>query len=261
MNIGYVQTDPEFGSKEKNYRQIETMLRGIRADLIVLPELFATGYCFTSKREAEGLAEGLDGETTAFLESMARGTGAVVVGGFAERDGKRIYNASAMVCPSGLLGCYRKIHLFNKEKIWFSPGDQPPQVVEYNGGKLGMMICFDWIFPETARTLALLGADVVAHPANLVMPYCQKAMVTRCLENRVFAVTANRVGQESRGEDSFGFTGQSQITAFDGKVLSSAPKARKHSAVVGVDIRKARNKRINPYNDLFVDRREQLYGC
>jgi predicted amidohydrolase len=92
------------------------------------------------------------------------------------------------------------------------------------------------------------------------MPYCQKAMVTRCLENRVFAVTANRVGRESRGADSFAFTGQSQITACSGEVLSSAPKTRRFSAVVDVDIREARNKTINPYNDLFVDRRVPLYG-
>ena len=85
------------------------------------------------------------------------------------------------------------------------------------------MICFDWFFPETARSLALLGADIIAHPANLVLPYCQKAMITRCLENRVFAVTANRIGQEKRGEDDFQFTGASQIISYDGKVLSSAP--------------------------------------
>jgi predicted amidohydrolase len=260
MKIGYVQTAPDFARKEKNYRQIAMMLQGTRADLIVLPELFATGYTFASKREAEDLAEELNGETTAFLESMAKETGAVVVGGFIERDGKHLYNASAMVCPSGILDCYRKIHLFNKEKIWFTPGNRKLRVIEYDGSKLGMMICFDWIFPEAARTLALLGADVIAHPANLVMPYCQKAMVTRCLENRVFAVTANRVGRESRGDDSFVFTGQSQITAFDGEVLSSAPKTRKFSAVVHVELEKARNKRINPYNDLFVDRRERFYG-
>jgi len=64
--------------------------------------------------------------------------------------------------------------------------------------RVGMMVCFDWAFPEVARALALKGADLIGHPANLVLTYCQQAMVTRCIENLVFAVTANRYGTEER---------------------------------------------------------------
>jgi len=122
------------------------------------------------------------------------------------------------------------------------------------------MICFDWIFPETTRILALKGADVICHCANLVLPYCQEAMVTRCLENRVFAVTANRTGTETRGEKSLHFTGKSQITGPDGSILYRAGEATEECGVVEIDPTLARNKVINPYNDAFGSRRNEYYG-
>ena len=126
--------------------------------------------------------------------------------------------------------------------------------------KIGMMICFDWIFPELTRTLALKGAQIIAHPSNLVMPYCQSAMVTRCLENRVFAITANRVGRETRGDDDFTFTGKSQVTCVNGNILSAAPMGKPCVETIGIDIHHADNKSINPYNDLLKDRREDFYS-
>ncbi len=259
MKIGYVQTSPCFGKKEKNFRQVEKLLNNFTADMIVLPELFATGYTFTSKAEAEKTAENKHGPTAEFLKNMSASTGAVIVGGFVEKEAGSIYNSALMVSSNGVVDTYRKIHLFNKEKLWFSSGDKDLKVYEINGVKIGMMICFDWIFPETARTLALLGADIIAHPANLVMPYCQAAMVTRCLENRVFAVISNRVGTEKRGEDNFTFTGGSRIISCNGDVLSSAPADTEFAYVTEIDHTLARNKRINPYNDLFKDRRPGYY--
>ncbi|GAG96559.1 unnamed protein product, partial [marine sediment metagenome] len=119
--------------------------------------------------------------------------------------------------------------------------------------------CFDWFFPETFRSLALLGADIIAHPANLVLPYCQRAMITRCLINRVFAVTSNRIGNEARGEDNFTFTGGSQITSYNGDVLSSAPKDKAHIDFVKIDVEKARDKNLNIFNDVIKDRRTEFY--
>jgi predicted amidohydrolase len=118
------------------------------------------------------------------------------------------------------------------------------------------MVCFDWFFPEAARTLALKGADLIAHPANLVLPYCPEAMRTRCLENRVFAVTCNRVGRE-RG---LRYIGQSQIVDPWGKILSRASGTLEASAAVSVDLRLARSKRLNAANDLFSDRRPAVYA-
>jgi len=259
MRIGYIQTSPIFGEKEKNFEQISSLISNIKADLLVLPELFATGYTFTSKEEAEALAETTEGETAAFLKQISVITSATIVGGFIERENDRIYNALLIVSDGKVIDTYRKIHLFNKEKLWFSPGDKPLQVYDINGVKIGAMICFDWIFPETCRTLALQGMQILAHPSNLVMPYCQKAMVTRCLENRIFAITANRIGTEHRGNDNFTFTGASQITATDGTILSSAPTDQTSVTVIEIDEKQADNKWINYYNNVMEDRRTEFY--
>ena len=122
------------------------------------------------------------------------------------------------------------------------------------------MICFDWRFPETARTLALEGADIIAHPANLVLPHCPQAMVTRSLENRVFTITADRVGTENRiAGQTLRFMGQSQVVDPDGQVLYRAPEEEEDMKIVEIDISKARSKTINLRNDIFKDRREDLY--
>jgi predicted amidohydrolase len=264
MNIGYVQTATEFGRKEENFNAVRALVAsgplGLTVDLLVLPELFATGYTFTSRAEAAGLAEPADGPTAAFLSELAATVGGVVVAGFAESDGGKVYNSSLIVNGDGILGTYRKIHLFNREKLWFDPGECEPSIYETAGVRFGVMICFDWIFPESMRMLMLKGADIVAHPANLVLPYCQEAMKTRCLENRMFAVTANRVGREARGEDDFLFTGKSQITAPGGVVLSVGPSEEAAMDVAEIDPKSAADKALNPYNDLRRDRRPELYG-
>jgi len=259
MIVGYIQNSPRFGEKKENFSQITAITKGLKADLFVLPELFATGYTFTSKEEAHQVAETPGGITAGFLKQLSAETGAVIVGGFIEREEDRIFNSAIMIIGEEVIGTYRKIHLFNKEKFWFSPGDKPLQVYQANNMKIGMMICFDWIFPEVTRTLTLKGAQIIAHPSNLVMPYCQSAMVTRCLENRVFAVTANRIGRETRGDDDFTFTGRSQITCVTGNILLSGPIAAMCANTIDIDIHHADNKSINPYNDLLKDRREDFY--
>jgi predicted amidohydrolase len=259
MRVGYVQSSPVFGEKNRNFEQIASMLDGIKADLIVLPELFATGYAFRSRGEAVELAEDPEGETRRFLGTMAKNTGGVVAGGFVERDGQNLFNSALLVSADEVVGVYRKLHLFNKETLWFQPGNRPIETYDVGGINIGLMICFDWIFPETARTLALKGADILAHPANLVLPYCQSAMRTRCLENRLFAVTANRIGRERRAEDDFTFTGASQITSYKGEILRSGPQDRVLVETADIDVERARDKKITPYNDLLSDRRVEFY--
>jgi predicted amidohydrolase len=259
LKIGYIQTSPIFGEKQANFDRIESLTENVKADLIVLPELFATGYTFISKEEAMGMSEPKEGKSGVFLQKMAKNLGAVVIGGFIEKEKGKIYNSALIVDETGVIDTYRKIHLFNKEKKWFSPGNKPFKVHKVNGMKIGCMICFDWIFPESVRSLALLEAEIIAHPSNLVLPYCQKAMVTRCVSNRVFAVTCNRIGKENRGEDNFNFTGASQITAPNGNLLSSAPIDQESSDIVEIDLEKARNKNLNDFNNLISDRRKNLY--
>lgn len=261
MKIGYLQFDPAFGQVDRNIGRVVALVKSVEADVLVLPELFNTGYLFTSKQEVIGLAEEIPGGRTAkALIAVAKEKGVHIVAGLAERDDGRIYNSAVLVSPGGYLGTYRKIHLFFEEKLWFDPGDREPEVFDIGLCRVGMMVCFDWFFPETARILALKGADVICHSANLVLPYCQDAMITRCLENRVFAVTCNRTGAEQRGGKSLVYTGRSQIVDPRGNVLFRAERETEEIRVVDVDVKAARDKQLNEHNDLFADRRPRFYG-
>ena len=260
MKIGYIQNAPIFGEIEKNFEDVRVLIRNIKADLLVLPELFATGYTFTSKEEVRILGEKNHELTPSFLKELSKTTGAIMIGGFIEIEDGCIYNSLIIVYEDLVVDTYRKIHLFNKEKLWFTRGNKPLKVYNINGVKIGVMICFDWIFPEVCRTLTLQGMQVLAHPSNLVMPYCQRAMVTRCLENGIFAVTSNRIGKEQRGEDSFSFTGASQITGHDGNILSMAPINKPFVSVIEIDEKLAISKMINKYNDIIKDRRNDFYN-
>jgi predicted amidohydrolase len=260
MRAGFIQFAPVLGDIGRNIERIGKLVDRTDADLIVLPELSNTGYLFTSRQEVESLAEEVpNGKTSEALCRMAKAATTYIVAGLIEKSGNRCYNATVLVGPAGYIATYRKIHLFSEETLWFHPGDREPDVHDIGICRVGMMICFDWIFPETCRILALKDADVICHSANLVLPYCQDAMVTRCLENRVFAVTANRTGTETRDGKSLHFTGKSQITGTDGLVLSLADRESEEIGVAEIDIKKARDKSINAYNDLFKDRRIEFY--
>ena len=259
--IGYIQFKPALGDVHANRDRIAAALDGVSADLIVLPELSFTGYCMKDREEVFSLAEETgDSPSVDLLTNLCRSGGYHVAAGFAERAGNRLYNSAVLVGPEGLTAVYRKIHLFGFESQLFDPGPEPPAVYDIGGLKVGMMICFDWFFPETARLLALKGADVIAHPANLVMDWCQKSMITRCLENNLFAVTANRYGKEMREGKEIVFTGGSRITAPRGVVLASAPVSADESCFVDIDPETARNKNLDSANNLLGDRRVELYG-
>jgi predicted amidohydrolase len=260
MKVSYIQFDPVFGNIEGNIKKALTLIEGANAEIIVLPELFNTGYLITSKEEAFDLSEPLPGgKTTEALNAIAREKNAHIVAGLIERQGEHLFNSAVVIAPSGYLGTYRKIHLFNEEKLWFQPGDLGFQVFDTGTCRLGVMICFDWFFPESMRTLALKGADIICHSANLVLPFCQDAMITRCLENRVFAVTANRTGEEKRGGKSFSYTGRSQITGPNGKMLCRAGAETEEIGIAEIDVNLSRDKSMNPHNDIFLDRREEFY--
>mgnify|MGYP001439503708 FL=1 len=122
-----------------------------------------------------------------------------------------------------------------------------------------MMVCFDWVFPEVARALALAGADIICHPSNLVLGYCQQAMLTRCLENKVYAITANRYGFDHRPHGNLRFTGRSQIVAPGGTLLHKAASQRDELFVMDIDPALARDKSITPRNEVLRDRRPEFY--
>jgi predicted amidohydrolase len=260
VKVGFVQTHPHFGDKESNRRQIEELIGDARADLWVMPELALTGYEFKSRAETLELAEDIPhDDSTRWLADFCGDRQCFAVMGLAERSGRHIFNSAILCGPHRYIGCYRKLHLFELEKERFDAGNQPFQVFDVGLARIGIMVCFDWRYPEAARTLTVLGAQIIAHPANLVHPFCQKAMVTRALENRVFIVTANRVGEERRAGRSVRFTGGSQIVTPAGEVLASASDREIAWAVVEIDPKQADDKHATPYNDLLNDRRMEFY--
>ncbi len=261
MKIGFAQFMPVFGEVETNIRTIEHLIANAKSDLLVFPELATTGYAFTSKDEVRSLAEPFEtSENLERIHNIAKESLCGVIVGFAEKTEKGIYNSAAFLKPDGARELYRKIHLYGSENIFFLPGDIPYEVYDYNGIKVGIIICFDWYFPESIRVLALKGAQIICQPANFILPWGQRAMVIRSIENRVFTITSNRYGSEVRGEYSFTFTGESQIISPDGDVLIKAPKDNDFVAILDINPSEALNKKINKYNDLFRNRRPDLYG-
>lgn len=261
MRIGYFQFRPLFGRVPQNLLTVTNALRDAQADLVVLPELAFTGYYFRDRAEAHRLAENPD-DSPVFeaLKALCREKRLNIVTGFAERRGAKCYNSAALVGPDGLIHVYRKLHLFHEERLWFDPGDVPLRVLSITGARIGIMICYDWAFPEVARTLALLGADILCHPSNLVLGHCQQAMLTRCLENGVFAVTANRYGTDARPHGRLRFTGKSQVAGPRGETLHGAPGQRTELFIMDVNPAAARDKHFTPLSDVFADRRPEWYA-
>lgn len=262
MKIGVYQSNPEFGKTQDNVKQAVSVLDNIDADLVVMPELFNTGYQFTSGEELENLAEEIQGGYTCnTLKDYAGSRSMYLVFGMAERDNKDLYNSAVLLGPDGYIGTYRKSHLFAEERLFFDRGDTGFRIFDIGIARIGIMICFDWWFPESARSLALMGADIICHPANLVLKDCQQAMKIRSLENAVYSVTANRIGREARGGKSeLEFTGESQIISPSGKIITKLGKDDTGISVVDIDIAKARDKSITIGNDRFRDRRPEIYG-
>ena len=250
MRVGFVQMNPKLLRVEENVDRALHFLERSRADLMILPELFNTGYNFSSRRQVEKVAERIPGGyTSQKLLDVSQDRNMTIVAGIAERRGTGLYN-SAIVARQGRAFTYRKVHLFFKEKKFFKPGNEFKVF-----GDLGVMICFDWFFPESARTLMLKGAKMIAHPSNLVLPFCPHAMRTRCIENRVFAVTADRIGQER----DLKYIGSSEIVDTKGRILYCASSNREEVVVRKIDLRDASSKRMTPLNDIILDRRPGVY--
>jgi predicted amidohydrolase/gas vesicle protein len=260
IRVGFAQFSPAFGEPERNIAHIEDLLAHVEADVVVLPELVTSGYLFADAEEVRALAEPPDGPRMRRLALIADARACLLVAGFPERAPDGYYNSAAVLSPDGVLAVYRKVHLFRDEKLWFRAGDAPAPVIRWRDVRYGLMICFDWFFPEMTRSLALRGAQVICHPANLVLPFCQDAMITRSLENRVFTITANRVGTETRAETSLTYTGRSQITAPNGARLVTAPAEEESVATVEIDPTEALDKQVTSRNDLWSDRRPDLYA-
>jgi N-carbamoylputrescine amidase len=274
VRVAVVQFDPQVGldNRKRNLdRGLQLAGEAVAdgATLVVLPELANTGYSFTGRAEAYAHAEEVPGgETVEAWAAFAREHQVHLVGGLTERDGMRLFDTAVLVGPDGYIGRYRKTHLWNQEKLWFTPGDEGYPVFETSIGRIGLLVCWDIWFPEVPRILAQQGADIICSTNNWVWtppPLFDKAgrcmatylTMTAAHVNNVFIAAADRVGTE-RGAK---FLGCSVIAGPNGWPIGEVAGAEEETILAAdIDLAQARSAPIwNDLNDLIRDRRTDLY--
>ena len=259
------QLAPVVGDLHRNIELSTEAIRqavGAGAEVVVLPELTTSGYLLESLDEARSVAVGLDHELFAGWQAAA-GAGRVVVAGFCERaaDGL-VYNSAVVLDGLGARTFYRKTHLWDREKLIFTPGVEPPPVVETSVGRIGVMICYDMEFPELTRGVALRGAELLAVPTNWPLvdrPAGERpaeviiAMATARI-NHLAIACCDRQGVE-RGQE---WTEGSTIIDEQGWVVASS--ADGPVVVADLDLAAGRDKVISERNHALDDRRPELYS-
>jgi len=270
VRIACIQMQPVIGRIDDNVaHSIALIERAVErgAKLVVLPELANSGYMFNSREEAFALSEPIpDGPTVKAWSEIASRHGLHLVAGICERDGAKLFNSAVLVGPTGYIGRFRKVHLWNEENLYFEPGDLGFPVHHTAIGRIAMAICYDGWFPETYRLAALQGADIVCVPTNWVPIPGQapgrEAManilaMAAAHSNSIYIACADRVGTE-RGQP---FEGQSLIVGHTGWPVAG-PASRDKEEIVIADValgeaRRARN--WNAFNQVLRDRRSDLY--
>lgn len=265
--IACAQMDCLLGQPQVNLGRITETIRAAAqqgASLVAFPECALTGYAYQSLTEAMPFAETVDGPAAQALTSVCRETGVYAAAGFIERDGESFYNAVMLVGPGGVVGNYRKVHLpFIGIDRFLSPGDRPFQVFELPFGKVGLNICYDISFPESARELKLRGAELIVLVTNWPPGAWRSpkfVVNTRALENHVFYAAVNRVGNERGWE----FIGRSMIVDCNGDTLAEGRADGDDLLVAEIDLAEANHNHIvnvpGEYEvDRWNDRRPEMY--
>jgi predicted amidohydrolase len=267
--VACCQLAPRIGDLEFNRARARAAIvdaAGRGARIVVLPELAVSGYVFADGAEARECAEPLEGGiTVAQWAELAREHDLVIVGGVCEDDGPVLRNTSVIVDASGMRAVYRKAHLWDRESLFFAPGVDRPPVVETAYGRIATMVCYDLEFPEWVRLPALAGADLLCAPTNWPReprPTGERpAEVVRvqagASSNRMFIAVCDRCGGE-RGVD---WTSGTAIVGPDGFPLAGPVCADVPTTIMArCDLARARDKRTSERNDVFADRRPELYA-
>ncbi len=272
--VAVVQFNPQVGVenlKSNSEAVYERLGKAVEAgaNLIVLPELATTGYTFSSREEAYAHAEEVpSGPTIQGWESFAKEHQVYIVGCLPELEGVVLFDTAVLVGPDGFIGKYRKTHLWNEEKLYFSPGDLGYPVFDTKIGRIGLLVCWDIWFPETSRIVAQQGADIICIPTGWVWTppplydesgVCMAAYLTMTAahSNNVFIATADRIGTERTS----GFMGNSLIAGTNGWPIDRIAGPDEDTIVYAdIDVVQSRTAPIwNQLNDLHRDRRTDLY--
>lgn len=254
--------------RERTFRLLrEAASRG--ATLAVLPELCTISYDFRSREHVEPHAESVQGPSIAGWREIARQTGMHVVAGFPERAGDRLYNSAALIGPAGLIGTYRKAHLYHFERDIFTPGDSGFQAWDTPVGRIGVLICYDLRFAEAVRILLLRGAQILCVPTTWTdrgkpdpwdaRGWCGADYLAAgyAYGNRLWVACANRAGVDGTVRT----LGCSAIFAPSGLAIAGpAGPTADEVLVADVDPGRVDGMRATPEMDLVRDRRPELYG-
>ena len=258
LKVTQIQFNPQVGEMESNFSEVSNLLSKTKdATLVILPELANSGYNFVDREQALSLGSVVqDSRFVEMVIETARKQNQYIVTGFHELDGDQLFNTSLFVSPNGEIGKYRKIHLFMNEKQIFSKGNVGLPIFEMDGYKLGMLICFDYLFPEIWRIMGLKGADIIAHPSNLVTYKAFKVVPAQAIINRFFIFTTNRFGTERE----VSFSGKSFVVDPEGEVIAEASAAKAELLTSTIDPSQSRNKMITEKNHVINDRFPEEYG-
>ena len=260
--------DVEIGNVASNRSKVIERIRQSAdegAHLVIFPECALTGYCFESLEEAAPFAETIDGPSSQAIAAACQETGAHAVTGFIEKDGAALYNAAMLVGPDGVVGGYRKAHLpFLGVDRFLTQGDRPFAIFDLPFGKVGINICYDASFPEAARALKLLGAELIILPTNWpggAWRTPEFIINARANENHLHFAATNRVGVE-RG---WQFIGRSKIADCMGDTVAEANRDEEEIIFAELDLQESnKNKIVNVAGsyeiDRLGDRRPELYG-
>lgn len=274
VRVAVVQFDPQVGTQNRSSNlqaSLSLALEAVNngANLIVLPELANTGYLFRNRQDAFEHAEFIpDGPSVRAWTDFVRDHWVYLAAGLAEREGMQLFDTAVLLGPEGLIGKYRKAHLWNKEKLWFSPGDLGFPVFETPIGRIGLLICWDIWFPEVPRILTQQGADIICSLNNWVWtppPLFDEAgkcmasylTITAAHVNNVFIAAANRIGEEQDAR----YLGCSLIAGTNGWPIGKVASPNEQAILYAdIDLSSARSAPIwNSLNDLQRDRRVDLY--
>lgn len=254
MKTGFLQ----FAVKQHNYsvnlEYLRNELQDTEFDLLVLPELFTSGYLFERRDHLLAFAKKYSlQKTAADLQSILKDQGhrGTLIGTVPEIVNDRIYNTGIAVSRKGLLGKQRKRHLTRLEKQYFDPGNTI-KVFDIKGIRTGIVTCFDAWFPELFRLLVSRDVQLICQPANFGGPWTLDIMRVRAMENRVFCIIANRTGSEKTGDVEAEFRGESRIIDPNGEILVRAEKEDQLS-LVDITPSKALNKDNVMCDDLAAE--------
>jgi N-carbamoylputrescine amidase len=269
VTIGLAQTGPvEQADRREAVADALDKLLADGADVAILPELCSVTTPYVPWRTLVGWAEPVPGPTTERWREAAQRHGSFVVGGIAELDGGRIFNSAVLVAPDGVMGVYRKLHLFGDEKTVFAPGDAGLPTFELPFGRIGLCICYDMRFVEVLRILALRGALLAAVPTAWMpgfdvvppsgLPVQAQGAILQANLDQLFIAAADRVGEE----EGIRYLGASLLIGPDGGVRAGPLDGEEPGSILAdVDLADAiRARRRGELITPREDRRSDVYG-